>query len=606
MCGIFGAVLNHPIPQNRLRHLIRHAEQRGKDSSGLALYSQHGTVEVFKADEPISRLNARVKSTKSTCIVGHSRLITNGMNDNQPVHNEDVLVFHNGIVIDPEEVWSSIGKQPELEIDTEIIAELARLHIKSSGTLDGLDEVIFAKCKGSISCAVLAPEIGEIALFSNTGSMFLLVAEDGYYFSSEEHPLLTLGLGPVSQVMSLVLLDSPRAQVIESTEYKNSRSTLVPKFTFNRQEFNQLENNDPSMRRCSRCILPETMPFIQFDEQGVCNFCQNYKPKNVPKPLDNLRQLLETYRRSRGPEAIMPFSGGRDSSFALHLVSRELGLRTVAYTYDWGMVTDLGRRNISRMCAQLGIENIVVAADIAKKRRNIRLNLEAWLKQPHLGMLSLLTAGDKHFFKYVDRVRLQTGTSLNIWGINPLETTHFKAGFLGVAPDFVSNRVYHSGLSAQLRYQGLRFNVMLRNPSFINRSIPDTLSGEFYRSIAPKHDYIHLFDYWRWDEEEINQTLIEEYDWELASDTTTTWRIGDGTAAFYNYVYKTVAGFSEHDTFRSNQIREGDISREKALELVKIENQPRYENIRWYLDAVGINFSEAIKRVNQMPKLYHD
>jgi hypothetical protein len=258
------------------------------------------------------------------------------------------------------------------------------------------------------------------------------------------------------------------------------------------------------------------------------------------------------------------------------------------------------------MCAQLGIENIVVAADIAKKRRNIRLNLEAWLKQPHLGMLSLLTAGDKHFFKYVDRVRLQTGTSLNIWGINPLETTHFKAGFLGVAPDFVSNRVYHSGLSAQLRYQGLRFNVMLRNPSFINRSIPDTLSGEFYRSIAPKHDYIHLFDYWRWDEEEINQTLIEEYDWELASDTTTTWRIGDGTAAFYNYVYKTVAGFSEHDTFRSNQIREGDISREKALELVKIENQPRYENIRWYLDAVGINFSEAIKRVNQMPKLYHD
>ena len=31
----------------------------------------------------------------------------------------------------------------------------------------------------------------------------------------------------------------------------------------------------------------------------------------------------------------------------------------------------------------------------------------------------------------------------------------------------------------------------------------------------------------------------------------------DGTAGFYNYVYHTVAGFTEHDTFRSNQIREG-------------------------------------------------
>ena len=33
------------------------------------------------------------------------------------------------------------------------------------------------------------------------------------------------------------------------------------------------------------------------------------------------------------------------------------------------MVTDLGRRNISRMCAELGVENIIVAADIEKKRR---------------------------------------------------------------------------------------------------------------------------------------------------------------------------------------------------------------------------------------------
>ena len=47
-------------------------------------------------------------------------------------------------------------------------------------------------------------------------------------------------------------------------------------------------------------------------------------------------------------------------------------MRPVTYTYDWGMVTDLGRRNISRMSAKLGVENIIVAADIGLKRRNIR------------------------------------------------------------------------------------------------------------------------------------------------------------------------------------------------------------------------------------------
>ncbi len=64
-----------------------------------------------------------------------------------------------------------------------------------------------------------------------------------------------------------------------------------------------------------------------------------------------------------------------------------------------------------------------------------------------------------------------------------------------------------------------------------------------------------VFDYWRWDEKVIESTLLNDYDWERATDTNTTWRIGDGTAAIYNYIYYTMAGFTEQDTFRSNQIR---------------------------------------------------
>ena len=82
-------------------------------------------------------------------------------------------------------------------------------------------------------------------------------------------------------------------------------------------------------------------------------------------------------------------------------------------------------------------------------------------------------------------------------------------------------------------------------------------------------------------------------------------RIGDGTAAFYNYVYYTVAGFTEHDTFRSNQIREGQITREKALELLLEENAPRYQSIRWYLDTLQLDFESVIKIVNNIPKLYY-
>ncbi len=89
-----------------------------------------------------------------------------------------------------------------------------------------------------------------------------------------------------------------------------------------------------------------------------------------------------------------------------------------------------------------------------------------------------------------------------------------------------------------------------------------------------------------------------------AVDTNTTWRIGDGTAAFYNYIYYTVAGFSEHDTFRSNQIREGMLAREDGLRLVNAENHPRYPTIRWYTDAVHVDYEHAIRVINDIPKRY--
>jgi hypothetical protein len=158
-------------------------------------------------------------------------------------------------------------------------------------------------------------------------------------------------------------------------------------------------------------------------------------------------------------------------------------------------------------------------------------------------------------------------------------------------------------MSKQLNYQSLRLRAMLKSPGYFNLSLWDTLSGEYYRSFQEKEHYYHIFDYWRWEEKTVDKAL-EEYDWELAPDTKTTWRIGDGTSAFYNYIYYTVAGFTEHDTFRSNQIREGDLSREEALQLVEDENQPRYPNIKWYLDAIGFDFKSTVEVINRIPKLY--
>lgn len=606
MCGIFGSISSTYVHQKSFKVLAMHGRQRGSDSSGL-VYHEANNYLVKRANYDIEKLLRRESLKHTPVAMGHSRLITNGLTDNQPVVRDGVILIHNGIIVNEDAIWSSIPIERKFKIDSETIVAVALDYLEKHKTTEGLSQHVLNVCEGTISAALIIPKEGKVILFSNNGSLYAGKKNNDHYFASEKFPLNEIGCQDIHQVWREgLILDIPIQDSILVMDDKCQRSqNLIPEFVDIPEEKALLEYPEHNLKRCTKCILPETMPFISFDEEGVCNYCRNYDLRNVPKPKEELFDLVKPYRRLEGAECIVPFSGGRDSCYALHLIVNELKMKPITYTYDWGMVTDLGRRNISRMCSQLGVENIIVAADIQKKRDNIHKNLKAWLKSPHLGMISILTAGDKHFFKYVETVKKQTGVNLNLWGINPLEVTHFKAGYLGVKPRFEEKRVYMPGWSNQMRYHFLRFKAMLKSPGYFNSSLFDTLSGEVYRSFVKKTDYYHIFDYWRWDEETIDDTL-KGYGFELAPDTSTTWRIGDGTAAFYNYIYYLVGGFTEHDTFRSNQIREGQLTREEALVLVKDENQPRYQNIRWYLDTLGMDFTEVIRIVNAIPRLYDE
>lgn len=604
MCGIFGIISEANIDQNHLTQLALHARQRGKDSSGLMVHD-NGTYKVKRADYDIKSLLTSTGNLNTKLVMGHSRLITNGLSDNQPVVRDDVALIHNGIVVNHDEIWEGIDVERKFQIDSEAIIGLTLNHLKSSDDLRLLSKNVLSICKGTVSAALLIPKIGKLCLFSNNGSLYLGDNGDSKYFSSERFPLEKVGCSNIEQILDDgIILDIPKCNTLEVSDDQCRTENLIPEFKNIAEEERMLEYPKHELKRCTKCILPETMTYISFDENGVCNYCNNYTSRNTPKPKEEIFNLVESYRRENGPDCIIPFSGGRDSCYGLHLVVEELKMKPITYTYDWGMVTDLGRRNISRMCAELGVENIIIADDISKKRKNIAMNLKAWLKSPHLGMISILTAGDKHFFRHVETVKEQTGIKLNLWGVNPLEVTHFKAGFLGIPPNFEEKRVYTHGALKQLRYQSLRFRAMTKSMGYFNSSLWDTLSGEYYRSFTKKEDYFHIFDYWRWDEDKV-EDILKLYDWERAPDTQTSWRIGDGTAAFYNYIYYLVAGFTEHDTFRSNQIREGQMTREEALNLVEEENKPRYQNIKWYLDTLGFDFKETIKIVNAIPRLYN-
>lgn len=358
-----------------------------------------------------------------------------------------------------------------------------------------------------------------------------------------------------------------------------------------------------TIRRCTKCILPETMPFIAFDDQGECNYCKSYRKMEF-RDMQELNSVCDRIRREDGkPDCIVMFSGGRDSSYLLHYVVKELHLHPIAFTYDWGMSTEVGSRNADRMCKLLGVERIVINKDATRKIENIRRNVKAWCKRPSLGMVPLFMAGDKQFFFEVNKVSREHGIDTVFIGTNPLEKTDFKTGFGGVSPSFDANRIYSLTAKKKLKLVAYYVKSFLKNPAYINKSLLDSMKA-FFSFYNSKQNEIDLYKFVKWDEKTVNDVLINQYGWELDPECKTTWRIGDGTAAFYNYIYYSVAGFTENDTLRSNQIREGMMSRDLALKAVYEENMPRIQSMKWYFDRIGVDMDYVINAVERMPKLY--
>lgn len=659
MCGIFGIITksNH-VTNDYLDKIASKlfvlSEARGKEASGIA-FIEPENVNIYK--EPISAskfvktpkyselFSSFKKASGVKALVGHSRMVTNGTEEdqrnNQPVYKNKIVCIQNGIIVNEDEIWKSLeGKKTrEYVVDTECINALVSNSFDNGGTMHSALTDVFDTIKGATSTAIFHKDFNQLGLGTNNGSLYISASDDFIIFASESYILNEVQNFINNKFTNLLKINSEHIGPLEhyiididktkgykkdltniSAELKHDREINIfdgqnKQYDVNVNSLNANANEAllqsidwdtiNALKRCSKCLLPETFPFITYDENDVCIYCQNHKPLEY-KGEEALEKLVGKYRsNSDRLDCIVPFSGGRDSSYAIHYIKNELKMNPVAYTYDWGMVTDLARRNISRLCGELGIEHILISADIRKKRENIGKNVSAWLKRPHLGTIPLFMAGDKQFFYYANQLQKQLNIDMLIFGMNRLERTDFKVAFTGIneLKDKNSTKHYNMSLAKKLKMISFYGKEYLLNPAYINSSLIDTMFGFFSYYMIPQN-YHTFFDYINWEEGLVNNTIIDKYDWEVDPTTKTTWRIGDGTASFYNYIYLKMAGFTENDTFRSNQIREGLITREEALKEVQYENIPRYEAIKWYCDAIGVDFNKAITAINNAKTLY--
>ena len=75
------------------------------------------------------------------------------------------------------------------------------------------------------------------------------------------------------------------------------------------------------MKSCTRCVTPETSESLTFDTQGVCSVCHQVEVKKTAVDWDargpELDKVLDAHRGKFDYDCIVPFSGGKDSTFTL-------------------------------------------------------------------------------------------------------------------------------------------------------------------------------------------------------------------------------------------------------------------------------------------------
>ena len=655
MCGIFGLTIKpNPVFTERIikditNYLFVLSETRGKEAAGIA-FNDCKKINVFKEalqpskfitnenysstfDLSIKQFKNNIKiknhTDNSFSLIGHSRLVTNGFKcdekDNQPVIISDIVGIHNGIITNENELWAKHSDlYRELVVDSEVIFKLFSKYLNQNKSLKESISKTFSELKGTASIAAFSKKSKFLTLATNTGSIFYAINREKTFFAfaSEKYILKKLKNSKrfknildsceINQIQANfgyeLNLETLQSNYFSLAEFKSMEDIVKPDEELRNQKLNLIIKNhtrNPSdIKRCQKCVLPETYPFIDLDKYGVCRYCRSYKFYQV-KGEKKLLDKVEKYKSKDGsPDCIVPLSGGRDSCYGLHYVKKVLGMNPIAFTYDWGFVTDLARRNAARICGKLGVELIIRSPNIAKKRRFVRKNVSAWLKKPELGMIPLFMAGDKAFYYFARQLQKETGIKLVFFSTgNVMENCSYKFGFSGLRDGEVDNLLIRLKFKNKLKLILYYLKNFAKNPRYLNESLFDTAAA-YWHTFIGKDDFIHLYHYKKWKEDEIVETIINEYEWEVSQDTKTTWRIGDASAAFYNYIYYTMAGFTEDDDMLSHMVRENYISRDEAIKRSIEFSKPRIESIKEYTQMIGLNYEETLSTINSAHKLY--
>jgi len=344
------------------------------------------------------------------------------------------------------------------------------------------------------------------------------------------------------------------------------------------------------LRYCTRCCMPETSEGITFDELGICSGCRSSEQKmhiNWERRQKELRKILAYYQGKSGDnyDCIVPISGGKDSTFQLHVLTQIYRIKPLALTFSHNWYSETGKFNLWNTVEKLNVDHIMFTPNRSLVNR--------------LAKKALYKIGDPcwHCHAGIPAFTLQVAIRFNIpliiWGES--------------AAEFGSKATYEDNIKFDDEYY-LKVSSKVAPEEMLAEDISAKDMCPFKLPSKEKLEDvgvvgIHLGDFLFWDGERQVEFIKKQYGWreDKVEGTYKGYKsvecIMPGVHDYAKFIKRGFGRGTDHATLDA---RSGLMSREQGFELARRVDQKRPESLDYYLDITGLTeqeFESALKEL---------
>ena len=331
------------------------------------------------------------------------------------------------------------------------------------------------------------------------------------------------------------------------------------------------------MKRCSKCVLPESFPGISFDDNGVCNFCNSFKgiekfEQSKTKYRGRFEELLKKHKRVGGYDCIMAYSGGKDSTYTLLVLKEEYDLSILAFTLDNGFASPTSTDNIRKVVEGIGVDHVLYKPrfDLMKKLFRHSIDSDMYSRKT-LERASTICTSCMGIVKFLAlRMAVESRIPFIAYGWSP-----------GQAP--IEASIFKNNPSMIKSMQGAILKPM---EEVIGQEINNYFLTDYHFELEDQFPYnISPLAFLDYDEGAIIDR-IGEYGWMKPDDTdpnSTNCLLN----AFANMTHKNRFDFHPYAFELANLVRKGYMDRKEAVE--RLESEENKDIIELVKDRLDIH-----------------